>query len=206
VTDVPLIIVECLVALGTLGLAWFTMRLAQSTKRDVEAQSRPLLVPGQIAGHDEDGGSIWLWAFLADDGSFRFAVKNVGKGAALDLLAELGIGGIADCEPPSNPVVGVGETAPVRGGLITLGDLHQANNRVEVTVVYRDLAGNRHETFVVYRRPDDDAPWANIEVSPQPPEYPHPVNEWWQRHVMKTVRQPLGIIKRWWLRNPPYKP
>jgi len=32
--DWPLFIVECFVALGTLGLALFTMRLARSTKAE----------------------------------------------------------------------------------------------------------------------------------------------------------------------------
>jgi hypothetical protein len=201
VTDVPLIIVESLVALGTLSLAGFTYLLAQSTKRDVEAQWRPLLVPGQIVDVEAFGERIMVWAFLADDGDFRFGVKNVGKGAALDLLAELGLGAIADCEPPENPVVAVNETTPVHGGRITLEDLHQSNNRVEVTVIYNDLAGNRHETFVVYRRRDDDAPWEIVEVTPQPPEYFHPVTEW-RRRVLHRLRHPFRAVKRWWLRNP----
>jgi hypothetical protein len=173
VTDWPLFGIECFVAAGTLAMALFTFRLARSTKLDVEAQWRPLLVPGEFLG--PDNASFLEALYTEDDGDFQFAVKNVGKGAALDLFAEFGLGAIADCDPPGNPVVAVNDTTLMHGGLITFEDLEQSNGRVEVTVIYRDLAGNRHETFIVYGNRDDGEPWEVREVTPKPPETSHPI-------------------------------
>jgi hypothetical protein len=199
--DWPLFVVECFVALGTLGLAWFTMRLARSTKLDVEAQWRPLLVPCELETPETGIPTKIGWADLGNLDVFTFAFKNTGKGAALDIGGEMGSVNFIDIEPISNPVLGVDEHAEFHGGPIR--DLHLANNRIGVNVSYSDLAGNRHETFAVYRRTDDDAPWRVIEVTPQPPEYPHP-GTMWRRHAVQRLRHPFRAVKRWWLRNPLY--
>lgn len=200
-TDWPLFAVECFVALGTLGLAFFTMRLARSTKLDVEAQWRPVLVPCEHKDNDFDGNTWFGWAYLNDLGDFRFAFKNIGKGAALEIGGEMGSVSFIDIEELSVPVLGVDQWTLFHGGPIR--DLHDANNRVEVSVSYYDIASNRHESYAVYRRDDDDAPWQVIEVNIRPPEYSHPVIMW-RRRMMYRLRHPLRAVKRWWLRNPPY--
>jgi hypothetical protein len=166
------IIAEALAAVGTFLLAFFTWRLARSAKLDVEAQWRPLLVPG----HWQDAGvallaSDWAWAYLSDLGEFHFAFENVGKGAALDVrgrVADQSSGNATlfyDCEALSLPIVDVGYSANFHGpGSLT-------ENHVRVVVEYADLAGNTHSTEAIYLRINDNLNWRVESTDPRPPRY-----------------------------------
>src|ERR1700733_11155886 len=110
---------------GTLTLAFFTWRLARSTKLDVEAQWRPLLVPCfhhrpavsdvPMALQVRLGG--WSgWANLSVLGAFEFAFENVGKGAALDVRGFVSnpagkVVLFGQCGPLWSPVIAVTESA-----------------------------------------------------------------------------------------------
>jgi hypothetical protein len=153
---------EGLAGLGTLLLAFFTWRLARTTRLDVEAQWRPLLVPCKIEQPSR-------WADLTDDGEFVFGVENVGKGAALGV-----IGSVADpphdggyaylaCDPLSSPVVAVGSRVAFRRPRAAI-----AENKMRVSVGYEDLAGNPHHTQAVYRRINDNQTWRVESVDAGP--------------------------------------
>jgi len=198
-TDWPLFIVECFVALGTLGLAWFTMRLARSTSMDVEAQWRPLLVPCQLETWDQGIPTQVGWAALGGGGAFYFAFKNIGKGAALSMGGEIRAVSIVGLELLLNPVLGVNEQTAFHGGPINELD----DNRVRVRIDYSDLAGNRHRTDATYRRINSNLSWQVEKVTPQPTEYLSPATVW-RRRTSLGWRNPFLAVKRWWLRNPPY--
>ena len=160
-------------ALGTLSLALFTFLLAQSTKRDVEAQWRPLLVPVSRQDTDASGAAVSGWAYLTDLGDFRFAFKNVGKGAALDV-----IGHVSDvmgpegrmywqCESLWSPVMAVEAHADFRWA--TTDAL--VNNRIRVLVFYSDLAGNAYRTEAEYERLNNNWTWLVRRVTPRRRQY-----------------------------------
>jgi hypothetical protein len=74
------------VAAGTIGLAWYTARLAKATRNlaqtsvdDERAQWRPAIIGGADTEVD----------FLADEERLVMAVRNVGRGPALGVSAEL---------------------------------------------------------------------------------------------------------------------
>ena len=205
-TDWPLFVVECFVALGTLGLAWFTMRLARSTKLDVEAQWRPLLVPRQLQDATQlvSMRGATIWAEVAGANLFRFCFENVGKGAALDvhgIVAERQFPGIRiyrESDALSSPVIAANGHAFFQRTVKWLD-----KNRIDVIVEYADLAGNPHRTEATYQREGENAPWAVTSVNPRPPH----VRSAWEYAVLGTrskLRHPSQAVKKWWLRNPPY--
>jgi hypothetical protein len=74
------------VAAGTIGLAWYTARLAKATRAlaetsvdDERAQWRPAIIGAADTEVD----------FLESDGRMLMAVRNVGRGPALGVSAEL---------------------------------------------------------------------------------------------------------------------
>ncbi len=204
-TDWPLFIVECFVAVGTLGLAGFTMLLARSTKADVEAQWRPLLIPSELERPDIGIPSKMGWAFLTGDGVFAFDFTNVGKGAALDVrgyLSEQVYANVRishDCDDLWSPVVAVDAHAEFHGpGNIT----EFADNRLHVLVLYTDLGGHGHQTQATYRRTEKMA-WVVASVNPRPPQYMGRIELAAKLSVWRASA-PFRAVKRWWLRNPPY--
>jgi hypothetical protein len=157
-----------LTGFGTTTLAFFTWRLAGSTRADVEAQWRPLLVPSFHNAIPGIPTSEWSgWATVTDENAFRFSFQNVGKGAALKLTAS-----VADppsstthfisCGPLRSPVLAVEKTAVFEREHATIAD-----NRIRVRVDYADLAGNPQHTVAVYLRvPDAHPDWVVESVEP----------------------------------------
>jgi hypothetical protein len=142
--------------------AFLTRKLAESTKQDVAAQWRPLLVPCRLQGTQISvarGGmgfdTIEVgWANLADEGEFHCGFENVGKGPALALAGcELALP-ISDGKrspyyfnPLATPVL------PIDGkAFFVRTDASVDDNRVRVRIDYTDLAGSAHHTHAVYRR------------------------------------------------------
>jgi hypothetical protein len=192
------IVAEIAVAAGTIGLAIFTARLAHSTRKDVEAQWRPLLVP---CFHEPDLTRVWAapdwagWATVTDGGAFRFSFQNVGKGAALQLEVSVAdpptsTTNFISCGPLRSPVLAVEKKAVLQHEHATIAD-----NRIRVRVDYADLAGNPQHTVALYEHVPDGLPQWIVE-SVQPGTTRH-VSEatWWRRRRTR--------VKRWIASRPP---
>jgi hypothetical protein len=154
------------VALGTGGLALFTWRLAQSTKRDVEAQWRPLLAPCEIVDTLRSiGGGTGLGTqvsyvetgavALTTGGRLRFAVENIGKGPALKVLVwergqdASGKDVLHPCPKPKGTVIAV-------GGTMNLAAYAAPDISAKVLVVdYADLAGVHYQLDVIYTKSEE---------------------------------------------------
>lgn len=173
-----LIVAEIAVAVGTIGLAIFTARLAHSTRKDVEAQWRPLLVPCFHNAIKGKVGSDWTgWAALMEAGPFRVAFQNVGKGPALDLRVSVAdpptsTTNFISCGPVRSPVLAVEKWAVFGPEEPTFAD-----NCLRVRVDYVDLAGNPQHTEAVYcRDPERGSEWAVKSVKTK-----YMKATWWRR-------------------------
>ena len=171
--------VAALLTFAAIGYqALLTRRLAETTRQDVEAQWRPLLVPCERGPEPAAG-----WGYLSDVGTFDFRMKNIGKGPALVVKGyELNFGipdGVSwpPCDELVNPVLAVNETA-------ALVRVHArfVDNRLRFQVNYEDLSGWLHTTQVVYRGVDGGREWLIESVQPE-------VN----------VTAPIYQSKRFWL-------
>jgi hypothetical protein len=137
---------DTLVALGTLGLAIFTAllafatnKLAAASRADEEAQWRPVLVSAAASApvsYDEQ------------DGELAFEVRNVGRGPAFGVGAQLRSG--------KQPL---GASVPTIGGAVALGpgehfqmrarltkpEEHTRGRVIEATISCDDIAERIHE-------------------------------------------------------------
>jgi len=158
-----------LTGVGTTSLAFFTWRLARSTKSDVEAQWRPLLVPCELERPEQGIPSNVGWADLSDLNDFQFAFKNVGKGAALDVSALVGEqqvrGYFIGCEALWSPVVAVDARADFHH---VVDSTTFADNSVDVLILYADLAGNAHQVEAEYTRINNNRTWRVDTVNTHP--------------------------------------
>lgn len=160
-----IVIVAQIGVVGVTGvLAFFTWRLAHSTKRDVEAQWRPLLVP---CFHETTPTSPWTgWAILAD-GTFGFSFQNVGKGPALRLQFL-----VADPPASTTDFVSSGPSRstilPVKKkAVFQVENARLADNRIRVRADYADVAGNKHHTVAVCCHVPVDDSWAVESIEPE---------------------------------------
>lgn len=153
------------VALGTGALALFTWRLARSTRQDVEAQWRPLLVPYRVHITVSDVASN-AWADISTDAMtgeiyFGFAMENVGRGAALGVSAaeqiwrKDGSNVIVPCDGPRSPVIAVGAATEFFTSKASPDD-----DRKSVVVEYKDLADHIYRAEVTYE--NDGSYWEVI--------------------------------------------
>jgi hypothetical protein len=192
------IVAEIAVAVGTIGLAIFTARLAHSTRKDIEAQWRPLLVPCFHNAIPRAGIATtgWFgWASLTPEGAFLFSFQNVGKGAALQLKGAVANPPTSTTDfvslgPLASPILAVEDKAVFRRDRVTIAD-----NRIRVRVDYADLAGNPQHTVAVYRRVvDGTPPWVVESVEPATTRYVSGAT-WWRRLDSR--------VKRWIASRPP---
>jgi hypothetical protein len=203
------IIVGAFSAAGTLTLAFFTWRLAGSTRADVEAQWQPLLVPAERIVVDGMGMTTTEgWAELTPVEQFLFCFKNIGKGAAIDVRG-LTRNGPADivlygnCDDLPSPVVAVEGRADFRRVAATIDQ-----NRVRAMVTYEDLAGNSYETTADYVRVSSNVEWRVEFVVPTRPVYLSGLRllllrlGWWVSWPLRGAKRGAGWIGRRFSRAP----
>jgi hypothetical protein len=159
-----------LTGFGTTTLAFFTWRLAGTTKADVEAQWRPMLVPRFHQSAAMPGMRLhgWLgWAEVLDDNEvFLFSFQNIGKGPALKVRGSVAKPPLSatfvPCGALASPVFAVDDRTAFRFPNVAIAD-----NRVRVRVYYADLAGHPQRTDAVYKRvPDGNPEWVVESVEP----------------------------------------
>jgi hypothetical protein len=122
-------------AAATFSLAWTTRRMARSTAEDVAAQNRPILVPGPA------GEALNLeWTI----GRLTIAIKNAGRGVALDVQAT------AETAAEEHITPSVWDKASIApGDLATCWfPLELRDDGGTVTLRYRDIAGRQHISVI----------------------------------------------------------
>jgi hypothetical protein len=157
---------DSLVAIGTLGLAtvtawlaWSTRSLAIATTRDEHAQWRPALVvnPHAPVAYDDDSGA------------FSVELRNVGRGPAFGVNAQLRSG--QRSLGASIPGLAAATLAPGESfrlhARITDPNTKIRGLAITVEVAYYDIAERWHKTFlkVVGRRPPDKL--GDMSVTPE---------------------------------------
>jgi hypothetical protein len=149
------------VAIGTLGLAWFTARLARETKRlaretaeDVRAGSRPVLI-------DAAGTTATMTTTAGENrGGVQLTVRNVGDGPALNAYAY--VLAATRNENRQSKLTPVGNVAPDTDVNAVLADVLTRNvsGSVEsylflrVIFGYTDLGGRRYHSVVRLQDPN----------------------------------------------------
>jgi len=146
------------VALGTLGLAWFTARLAartrdlaQETAADQRAQWRPVLLPiaatpSQYYGARPDDPGIF---YNLQEKSLHVRIRNNGRGPALYVRAHLERAGEEGALSPRN--WSRGTLAPGEAVELTFEHASFAQ-RAQLLLDYRDLAGRPHASVCTIER------------------------------------------------------
>lgn len=207
------------VALGTGGLAWFTSRLAKLTNRELEAQWRPVVVAQRdLIDLKIEGG----WTLCNVD----VPLVNAGRGPALNTTVKVKSENSSDEDTQTSDPLNLG-TIRVEGtirpddprdedprnvvaraqGMLYRDAVGGATARLTytVTVTYDDLAGNTHETVLIFddvakgdRRPPlqagEVAPTVSLGVTetrtpgvvraaPRPPR-------WWQKKPGQKKKPP----------------
>lgn len=151
------------VALGTLGLAWFTARLAartrdlaQETAADQRAQWRPMLLPiaatpsHEYGARPDDPGIF----YNLQEQSLHVRIRNNGRGPALYIRAQLERAGEAGALSPHN--WSLGTLAPDEAVELTFVHASFAQ-RAQLLLDYRDLTGRPHASACTIER-DNFAP------------------------------------------------
>jgi hypothetical protein len=148
---------EALVAAGTLLLAGGTFVLAKSTRRlaaesaqEVQAQSRPIIVPSE--------GSLRVFRQAPSQGhKVELVLRNVGPGPALEVKIVEGGGRMPWWTSPDIAVVASGEEYDLH---LPFYDVAGAGDYTSdaLTVQYQDLAGLSYSTEMWWLRDRPDGP------------------------------------------------
>lgn len=147
---------DAIVAIGTLllacvtaSLAWSTRALALASRKDERAQWRPAVVPGVRAPVDYDDAT----------GALSFELRNVGRGPAFGIHAQLRSGkrALGASLPGSSAIaLAPGDSYCLQARIID-PSLRIRGKVIEVDVSYADITERWHRSrlTIVGRRPPD---------------------------------------------------
>lgn len=119
-------------AIGTVGLAFFTYRLATAANETRRTDWRPVLIPAK------DTAEFW------GDQEIRFRLKNVGRGPALGINGQLRIAGPSGATRPGAPsICEVGDTIEI---IFQVNGSHRPGLIRKMEITYYDVGEWWHVT------------------------------------------------------------
>lgn len=119
-------------AVGTVGLAFFTYRLARSANESERANWRPILIPAT--------DNIEAWG----ENEFRIQLKNVGRGPALGVNGQLRIAGPSGATKPGAPAIC--EVGAIIDLFFVVKGEHAPGAVREMEIAYYDVGESWHVT------------------------------------------------------------
>lgn len=147
---------DALVAIGTIGLAVFTAGLAFSTRllasasrAEQRAQWRPMIIVGEDTSAD----------YVPDEGIFLVSIRNVGRGPALGVHAQLRAGRnpAGAAQPRDAIVLAPGESADLEVRVSeAYRDRTQGGLVWYLEVSYYDIGDRWHRTRLVISPANDE--------------------------------------------------
>jgi hypothetical protein len=119
-------------AIGTVGLAFFTYRLAAASNETRRTDWRPVLIPAK--------DSVEFWG----GHEIRFHLKNVGRGPALGINGQLRIAGPNGATQPGAPsICEVGDTIEI---VFQVNGSHRPGLIRKMEITYYDVGEWWHVT------------------------------------------------------------